>query len=583
MSKHGLTRMVIAVAGAVVAVGCGGEAAPGGGGGGSGGGNGSGSGSGSGVGFGGAQDIGEFRAILDAGQIPGPDTLDPGGFFAEHYSELPPADCGQPLCLVGMMAVGSDWVRHQDQAVLQVSLSTPVDPTTLERKPLNLVVVIDTSGSMSLDHRMDYARQGLDTLVDQLHEGDRLALVSFGSTVTVWNDLSAPADPSGLHAIVAELTPSGGTDLYDGLKSGFDLAAAAFDPARQNRVILMSDGLANIGVSDSPSIEQMADGYLSDGLGLTTIGVGLEFNVELMRGLAERGAGNFYFLEDPSAIAEVFQEELDYFVTPLALDVDITAAAESGWTLGEVLGSHAWAGTSTAGTLHLPGVFLASRTSDQPGDLGRRGAGGALFVTMVPASGSVWDLRGAVAALHVRYRLPDSDQVIDQDLTVTSQAQPGDVDAPGNVWLSHEAMAEHYSMYSMLLGLREATQRASWGQPRCALGTLEALDSSAAAWQTEFNDPDIAADRELVGEFEGNLRALGVPEPVSDLDTTCASEGGYDGGYGGGDTTDPQPYYGPDACSAGGGTAGLGSLALVAVALVVPAGRRRRRRRPIRA
>ena len=570
MSNHGLMRMVvIALAGAGVAAGCGSEAAPGGGGGGGGAGGG-------GVGFGGAQDIGEFRAILDAGQIPGPDTLDPGGFFAEHYSELPPADCGQPLCLVGMMAVGRDWVHHQDQAVLQVSLSTPIDPTTLERKPLNLVVVIDTSGSMSLDQRINYARQGLDTLIDQLHEGDRLALVSFGSEVTVWNDLSASADPAALHAIVDQLTPAGGTYLYGGLERGFQLAAAAFDPSRQNRVILMSDGLANIGVSDSPAIEQMADGYLADGLGLTTIGVGLDFNVNLMRGLAERGAGNFYFLEDPSAIAEVFTEELDYFVTPLALDVNITAAAESGWTIGEVLGSHAWSGSSVSGTMHLPGVFVASRTSDQPGDLGRRGAGGALFVTMVPQSGSAWDLRGAVAALHLRYRLPDSDQMIDQDLTVTSQAQPSDAGSVSDVWLSHEAMAEHYSMYNMLLGLREATQRASWGQPSCALGLLELLDSAAAIWQADFQDPDIAADRDLVAEFEDNLRAQGIPEPAGgDVDGTCANQGGY----GGGGYDDPgEPYYGPDACSAGGGAAGLGSLALVVVALVVPAGRRRRGR-----
>src|SRR5688572_11874172 len=105
-------------------------------------------GGGGNVGFGGAQDIGQFRAILDAGGIPGEDTLDANGFFAEHYSESPPADCGQQLCVVGQMAVGRDWVRGSDAAVVQLSLTTPVDPSTLERRPLNLVVVMDTSGSM---------------------------------------------------------------------------------------------------------------------------------------------------------------------------------------------------------------------------------------------------------------------------------------------------------------------------------------------------------------------------------------------------------------------------------------------------
>jgi len=74
----------------------------------------------------------------------------------------------------------------------------------------------------------------------------------------------------------------------------------------------------------------MADGYLADGMSLTTIGVGLEFDVNLMRGLAEHGAGNFYFLEDAAAVTEVFVDEIDYFTAPLATSVDfeVTPSAD---------------------------------------------------------------------------------------------------------------------------------------------------------------------------------------------------------------------------------------------------------------
>jgi Ca-activated chloride channel family protein len=536
-------------------------------------------GGGNGVGLGGAQDIGAFRAILDAGGIPGEDTLDANGFFSEHYSELPPADCGDPLCLVGMIAVGVDWVRGSEQEVLQVSLSTPIDPSELQRKPLNLVVVVDTSGSMAEENRIGFAREGLHTLIDELEEGDRMALVTYSDEVTVRASLSEPSDAAALHAMTDELEARGGTNLHDGLERGFQLGLESFDPERQNRLILVSDGLATVGVTDDATIQAMSDRYLSDGIGLTTIGVGLDFNVALMRGLSERGAGNFYFLEDATAIAEVFREELDYFVTPLAFDVELEVAAESHWRIGDVVGTHYWSGTDTAGGVTLPAVFVASRESDQPGEYGRRGAGGALFISMVPGAGSsVWDPSDSLASLRLRYRLPGEEEPRASTILVDSRPDLGA--SENDVYLSNEAMAEHYSMYSMFLGLREATRLAETSYD-CALVALDRLDQSAATWQGEFADEDIEADRQLIEQFQANLRELGATGEGT-LET-CSSTGGYDddgygdGGYDGGDYEDshddPPPY-----CQAGGSASG-GTAAWMLIGLaIVFAGKRRRRR-----
>jgi Ca-activated chloride channel family protein len=537
--------------------------------------DGDGGGGGSGVGLGGAQDIGAFRAILDAGGIPGESTLDANGFFSEHYSELPPADCGDPLCLVGMIAVGSDWVRRADQAVLQVSLSTPVDPSELERKPLNLVVVVDTSGSMAEDSRIGYAREGLHALVDELDEGDRLALVTYSDEVEVRATLGEPSGAAALHETIDSLEADGGTNLHDGLERGFQLGLEAFDPERQNRVILVSDGLATVGVLDDGAIQAMADGYLSDGIGLTTVGVGLDFNVELMRGLSERGAGSFYFLEDAASIAEVFREELDAFVTPLALDVDIEVTAETGWEIGDVVGTQYWTGSPRSGGVELPAVFVASRESDQPGEYGRRGAGGALFVSMVPTRGDVWDPSDALAALRLRYRVPGEDGLRESSLLVDSRPEPNASNE--EVYLAHEAMAEHYSMYSVFLGLREATRLAAYSHG-CALTALERLDSKAAAWQGEFADPDIEADRELIAQFEGNLRESGaLPALDAEFDGQCvdfAEEPGYEEP----DYQEPDYYEDDDeyyACQAGGSArGGAAGLALIGVALLVATRRR---------
>ncbi len=540
-----------------------------------------GGGGGTGVGLGGAQDIGAFRAILDDGGIPGEETLDANGFFSEHYSELPPADCGDPLCLVGMIAVGLDWVTSSEQEVLQVSLSTPVDPSELERKPLNLVVVVDTSGSMAEENRIGYAREGLHTLIDELKEGDRMALVTYSDEVTVRASLSEPSDADALHAMTDELEASGATNLHDGLERGFQLGLESFDPERQNRVILVSDGLATIGITDDASIQAMSDGYLSDGIGLTTIGVGLDFNVALMRGLSERGAGNFYFLEDATAIAEVFREELDYFVTPLATDVELEVAAESSWRIGDVVGTHYWSGSETSGGVTLPAVFVASRESDQPGEYGRRGAGGALFISMVPGTGSsVWDPSEALASLRLRYRLPGEEEPRTSTLLVDSRPEPGA--SEDDVYLSNAAMAEHYSMYSMFLGLREATRLAETSYD-CALIALERLDERAATWQGEFADEDIAADRLLIEQFQANLRELGATGAGS-LDS--CSTGGYeeDDDYGDGEYDDGEyedtdhdddnvPY-----CQAGGSARGGAAGWMLIGLAIVAAGTRRRRR-----
>lgn len=541
--------MLVATLAAAVSTACGAGAEPG-----------DGAPGGSGVGLGGAQDIGAFRGILEGGGIPGEATLDAGGFFSEHYSELPPADCGGTLCLVSRIAVGKSWTGGPDQAVLQVSLSTPLDPSELERRPLDLVLVVDTSGSMQAQDRIGYANQAIDQLVAEMDPGDRLALVTFSDEVRVPAGLVPVGDRTELRDLIEPLVADGATNLHDGLARGLAIAAEALDPARQTRVLLLSDGLATVGVTDGALIQEMADGYMSDGIGLTTVGVGLDFDVGLMRSLAERGAGNFYFLEEPAAITEVFREELDTQVTPIALDVSLSVAAEAGWRIGEVIGTHGWSGGERGGAISLPAVFLASRESDQPGEYGRRGAGGAIFFSMLPPAGrTVWSPSEALASLDLRYRAPGGGDQVTLGELVGAAPEPG---GPLDAYLDDEAMAEHYAMYNLYLGLRQATREASWVSHDCALSTLDRLDASAARWQSRHADEDIDADRDLIARFAANLRERGAVVVGGE----CAA---YDG--------DPTSYAAPMACQAGG-DAGAGATGLALIGLALAAATRARRR-----
>ena len=518
-----------------------------------------------GVSFGGQQDIGELRGILDHGGIPGPDTLDANGFFNEHYAPPPASGCTNTLCLTPGLSVGYDWEQEGKQAALQISVNTNVDPANYPKRPLDLVVVVDHSGSMAEDGRLEKVKAGLDTLIDSLADTDRLALVEFDDQVTVDAPL-APLDRAHLHQIVTSLTPRGATDIYDGLQAGFDIAAPALDPQRESRVIFLSDGLATYGNTSDPAILTMADGYVERGIGLTTIGVGLDFDVALMRGLAEHGAGNFYFLQDASAATEVFQQELAYFASPIALDIQIDAVAGSGFTFGEVVGSTLWQSSSTSGSMHIPAAFVASRTGPAPDPEtgGRRGGGSMIFIKVIPTGNNPTN---KVADLTLNYRVPGSGEVMTQTVTLQYPTDGSEtVEAP---YLSAPEMAKRYAMYNLFLGLRDAIQQTTY--PSCALATLTAIKEHAVAWNATREDPDIADDISLLDKFSTNLTAVGA---YPGLDPNNC----YGGGWEGGDDLpyDDTPGYGDDtyrACSTSGSP---GWLALVGLALVTV--RRRRRR-----
>jgi Ca-activated chloride channel family protein len=450
------------------------------------------------VSFGGAEDIGELRSTLAQGGIPSPESLDANGFFNEHYRAPPLPTCEGLLCLTPGMTVGSDWLTSAPQLTMQLAISTPVDPSTYQRPPLRLVVVVDHSGSMASDGRLDKVKVGLHALIDNLQDVDRLALVEFDDQIDVDARFTdGPLDRASLHAIVDGLEPRGSTDIYDGLQAGFALLEGVSATETQERVIFLSDGLATWGDTSTADIMGMAAGYVKQGIGLTTVGVGNQFDVDLMRGLAEQGSGNFYFLEDPTAATEVFTEELDYFTVPLALDVEIDATAGNGYLFGEVVGTTKWTSAAHSGSMQIPAVFLASRTSSS-GGLGRRGGGSMIFVHLVPVSG-LPDDGGKVADLTLSYRVPGQTTRTTQQITL---AYAPDASAP-SPYLSTPELAPRYAMYNVFLGLRLATR----SDPACAIAALTATRENAVLWLNTHDDPDLTDDVTLIDEYLANLQA----------------------------------------------------------------------------
>ena len=544
------------------------------------------------VGLGGAQDIGQFRGYLNRGEIPSTTSLDANGFFSEHYIAPETAACGQVICATAQTSSQPDWFENQRHSIVRVALSTVVDPAVYKRKPLNLVVVVDRSGSMQSDNRMEKVKTGLRLLIQKLQPVDRVALVSFDSYARVDVSFADSEDRQRLITAVDRLQPGSSTNIYDGLAVGFAQFGNGSFNERQNRVILLSDGQATAGNTSTPAIIGMAESKVATGIGLSTVGVGNSFDAPLMRGLAERGAGNFYFAENAAAVNEIFTQELDYFIEPLALDVEVGVAANQGFSLGEAVGVNYWQhdGAGKTGRVNIPAVFLASRISEQPGQ-GRRGGGGAVFVHLIDSRAAT-DAASTAATLTLSYRLPNSAQLVTQTVAIMP---PVPVDAPAEaVVFSHDAMKQAAPMYHVFRGLRLATQVAEY-DINCALTTLQTLRAQASAFIVEYPDYDLAADLALVDKFINVLKSRGAV--ASELGNegegscyqgtcidnecdcnaaSCASTivDAPDYGGPGGDWEGRPDDYGNGACAAGAAPTTLAPVLAILLAMLVA--RRRR-------
>jgi len=467
-------------------------------------------GGGSGVGQGGAQDFGLFRQILEDGGIPAPETIDDVGFFAEHVLDLPAPDCGADVCVHGMLGVMGNMLTGANCTMVLVGMNTPIDPSEIPRPPLNLALAIDVSGSME-GQSIQAVVRGLERMIPALQPDDRVTIVAFANEGEVVADYLAGAD-AGLAAAIDSLHAGGKTNIYDGLRQAFDIVAANEDAGRQNRVILLSDGVATAGITSPATIAGLAEQYAEEGIGLTTIGVGEEFDVQLMRTLAEQGAGSFYFLEDASAVEEVFVEEVEAFLLPLAERVEIDIDVGDGYDLRAVYGTKQAEIIGNTAIIDIPILQLAHRDSSSDNANGRRGGGGAMLVEVTPNGGAAAD----VGDLQFVYRDPVTGQAVDQSVSIDSPLSVGET--PQDGYFADASVEKSFVMLNIYVAFRMASQRAVVGDDPGALAVLRSLLENAEAWVDDNPDDDIEDDLKYVRLFIQNIEnragSENVPTPV---------------------------------------------------------------------
>ncbi|MBO9596655.1 MAG: von Willebrand factor type A domain-containing protein [Cohnella sp.] len=193
-----------------------------------------------------------------------------------------------------------------------------------ERKRANLTFVIDVSGSMDQDNRIGLVKRSLALLVNQLKPNDQIGIVVYGSTArTVLKPTSVEEEDVILDAI-DELQIEGSTNAEAGLLLGYKIASKSYDKEAINRVILCSDGVANIGETGPEGILRTIEDYAGRNLYLSTFGFGMDnYNDVLMEQLADKGNGAYAYIDDIDEAKKIFQEQLTGTLQTIAKDAKI--------------------------------------------------------------------------------------------------------------------------------------------------------------------------------------------------------------------------------------------------------------------
>ena len=268
----------------------------------------------------------------------------PAGLFLNWISVSPDPPTGNDEILKASghlvqnkVLLGSDGTVGLNLTLRATELTADIPP---QERNVDMVIVLDRSGSMQ-GRKLNDARRAVLKLLSNLSAQDRFAMVTYSDGVQIASRLvNVTADNRHhLSTAVNRVRAGGGTNLGAGLQAGINiLRTSSYRSDNAARVILISDGLANKGIIDPKSLTGIASAAVEGQFAVSTVGVGIDFNEHLMTAIADRGIGNYYYLENPAAFAEVFQKEFYDTQRASITGLKIQIPTNAGITLSDAAG-----------------------------------------------------------------------------------------------------------------------------------------------------------------------------------------------------------------------------------------------------
>jgi Ca-activated chloride channel family protein len=320
------------------------------------------------IGFstGGAKDVNSFRENIKQDYLPLPSDVTYEGLFYDYYFDTGAAkECKKLFCPSYSYAVSKDPFSLEPQYYLSVGLNSGI--TDFQRKKLNLVVVLDFSGSMGSPFdeyyydrfgnkveqkgdessmsktKMQIADESVVALLGHLKPEDRFGLVIFSDDAFLVDPLTSVADKDldRLKSRILTIQETYGTNMEAGMEEGtalFDRFLQADKSEYENRIIFLTDAMPNIGDTGDLGLFRMLDDNADQGIYTTFIGIGVDFNTELVESITKIKGANYYSVHSAGEFKKRMDDEFDFMVTPLVFDLRLKLDAP-GYEIEKVYGS----------------------------------------------------------------------------------------------------------------------------------------------------------------------------------------------------------------------------------------------------
>jgi Ca-activated chloride channel homolog len=225
-----------------------------------------------------------------------------------------------------------------------------------DRKRMNLVLVIDRSGSMGSENKLEQVKTSAVEILNNLNPSDRLAIVTYDDSINTLLPSTTVEDKNYIRELIYGISPGGSTNLSGGMMSGFAEAQRNFRNDSVNRIVLLSDGLANVGIVDPAEIANQAKRIRENKISVSAMGVGIDYNENLMASIADYSGGNYYYINQETSMASVFQKELNLMQNLIGTNAKATFDLNRGVEVVDIAG-YKWEQSGRKLTIQVPDVY----------------------------------------------------------------------------------------------------------------------------------------------------------------------------------------------------------------------------------